>query len=133
MTEVYAFSIQYDRAMNGDAWHGDHVWKILDESRPEEAFHRILPETHSIWELVAHMTFWETQVARRLRREPDLPGEELNFPPMPEATAENWKSAGPVSSVERGISFGVMQRSKIRSSTNRCRRRKNRFTLRCME
>ena len=81
---------QYDRNLSGDAWHGDNVWKILDSVRPEQAFQRVLPETHTIWELVAHMTFWESQVCRRLRSQPELPENELNFPPMPEATAENW-------------------------------------------
>jgi len=93
MTERVRILDQYDRALAGDAWHGDNVWKILAEVRPEQAFQRVLPESHSIWELVAHMTFWETQVARSLRREPDLPVEELNFPPMPEATAQNWRKA----------------------------------------
>ena len=82
---------QYDRTLSGHAWHGDEVWKILGEVLPEQAFQRVLPETHTIWELVAHMTFWETQVCRRLRSQPELPEDELNFPPMPEPTAENWE------------------------------------------
>lgn len=82
---------QYDRNLSGDAWHGDNVWKILDSVRPEHAFQRVLPETHTIWELVAHMKFWESQVCRRLRSEPELREDELNFPPMPEPTAENWE------------------------------------------
>ncbi len=93
MSETVRLIDQYDRALGGDAWHGDNVWKLLGEVRPEEAFQRVLPESHTIWELVAHMTFWETQVARRLRGEPDLPEAELNFPSTPQATAENWKKA----------------------------------------
>ena len=77
--------------MSGDAWHGDNVWKILGAVRPEQAFQRGLPESHTIWELVAHMTFWETEVCRRLRSQPGQSEEELNFPPMPEATNENWR------------------------------------------
>ena len=82
---------QYDRNLGGDAWHGDNVWKILEAVRPEQAFQRVLPGSHTIWELVAHMTFWETEVCRRLRSQPGQPEEELNFPPMPEATDENWR------------------------------------------
>jgi hypothetical protein len=36
------------------------------------------------------MTFWETEVFRRLNRLPARPVEELNFPPMPDVTADNW-------------------------------------------
>jgi DinB superfamily len=82
---------QYDRNLNGDAWHGDNVWKILGSVRPDQAFQRVLLAAHTIWELVAHMTFWETEVCRRLRSQPGQSEEELNFPPMPGATAENWK------------------------------------------
>ena len=37
MTEVERILDQYDRAMNGDAWHGDPVWKILDGISAEQA------------------------------------------------------------------------------------------------
>lgn len=90
MRETERLLDQYERALQGDSWHGDNVWKTLDEVKPAQAFQRVLPETHTIWELVAHMTFWETQVTRRLRAEPELSEAELNFPPMPEPTEENW-------------------------------------------
>ena len=91
MTETKRILDQYDRALRGDSWHGDNVWKTLAEVNPAQAFERALPESHTIWELVAHMTFWETQVTHRLRGEPELSEAELNFPPMPTATAENWE------------------------------------------
>jgi uncharacterized damage-inducible protein DinB len=92
MTEVERILDQYDRAMNGDAWHGDPVWKILDGISADHAARRAGADAHTIWELVAHMTFWETQVYRRINNMPDRPAEELNFPAMPEATDENWNS-----------------------------------------
>ena len=92
MTEVERILDQYDRAMNGDAWHGDPVWKILDGISADQAARRAAADAHTIWELVAHMTFWETQVYRRINNLPDRPTEELNFPIMPEATEENWNS-----------------------------------------
>ena len=92
MTEVERILDQYDRAMNGDAWHGDPVWKVLDGISAQQAASRAHPQRHTIWELVAHMTFWETQVYRRINGLPDKPPENLNFPVMPEPTAENWQS-----------------------------------------
>ena len=92
MTEVERILDQYDRAMNGDAWHGDPVWKVLEAITAEQAGRRTFANTHTIWELVAHMTFWETEVYRRLNSLPARSTEELNFPAMPEATEENWNS-----------------------------------------
>ena len=103
MTEVDRILDQYDRAVNGDAWHGDSVWKILDGISAEQAAARANPQRHTIWELVAHMTFWETQVFRRLNNLPDMP-TELNFPAMPEPTTRKtgkprWATFdGPISS-----------------------------------
>jgi|SRR5271165_1527689 len=92
MTEVDRILDQYDRAVDGDAWHGDPVWKILEGISAQQAASRVLKREHNIWELVAHITFWETQVYRRISNLPERPIEELNFPAMPEVTAENWKS-----------------------------------------
>lgn len=92
MTEVERILDQYDRAMNGDAWHGDPVWTILDGISAEQANNRTDPNAHSIWELVSHMTFWETEVNRRLNHLPARSLEELNFPVAPQPTAENWTS-----------------------------------------
>lgn len=92
MTEVERILDQYDRAMTGDAWHGDPVWKILDGISAEQAAARAHPQRHTIWELVAHMTFWETQVYRRINGLPEMPTERLNFPAMPGPTLENWQS-----------------------------------------
>lgn len=90
MTEVERILDQYDRAMNGEAWHGDPVWKILGGLPAEQAAWRADPQVHTIWQLVSHMTFWETEVFRRLNRLPARPVEELNFPAMPDVTSDNW-------------------------------------------
>ena len=93
MTEVQRIVDQYDRTMNGDAWHGDPVWKILEGITSETAARKPIPAAHSIWELIAHMTYWEAEVCRRLRDLPARPEAELNFPAAPAATAQNWDSA----------------------------------------
>jgi uncharacterized damage-inducible protein DinB len=90
MSEVDRILNQYDRAMSGDAWHGDPVWKILDGITAKQAATPADSNVHCIWELVSHMTFWETEVCRRLKLLPPRPPDELNFPPVGEVTAENW-------------------------------------------
>jgi uncharacterized damage-inducible protein DinB len=93
MTEVERILDQYNRAMNGDAWHGDPVWKILEGISAEHAARRVGANTHTIWALVSHMTYWETEVSRRLKGLPSRPVEQFNFPAMPEATEKHWGAA----------------------------------------
>jgi hypothetical protein len=90
MPEVARILDQYDRAMSGDAWHGDPVWTILDGVTPQQAAMRPDANVHNIWELVSHITFWETEVYRRLKHLPPRSPDKLNFPATPEPTAENW-------------------------------------------
>jgi len=90
MSEVHRILDQYDRVMSGDAWHGDPIWKVLEGPTAEQAATNVSPAAHSIWELVSHMTFWETEVYRRLKHLPPRSSGKLNFPAVLEPTAENW-------------------------------------------
>jgi uncharacterized damage-inducible protein DinB len=92
MSELKRILNHYDGVLNGDAWHGDAVWKILETIPAQTAAARPLPGTHTIWELVSHITFWEGVVTKRLAGLRAGLVEELNFPPMPAATDENWKT-----------------------------------------
>jgi uncharacterized damage-inducible protein DinB len=92
MTEVRRILDQYDRVMNGDAWHGDPIWQILDGISAEKAALRPIANAHSIWEIVGHMAFWEDVAARRLGGLRAGLEAEGNFPPVPpEATEANWQ------------------------------------------
>jgi uncharacterized damage-inducible protein DinB len=91
MSELKRILNHYDGVLNGDAWHGDAIWKILETIPVRTAAARPLPGTHTIWELVSHMTFWEGVVTKRLAGLRAGLVDELNFPPMPAATDENWK------------------------------------------
>jgi uncharacterized damage-inducible protein DinB len=92
MTEVRRILDQYDRAMNGSAWHGDPVWQILDGISAERAAARPIANAHSIWELVGHMAYWEGVAGKRLAGLRAGLEEEGNFPPAPlDATAADWQ------------------------------------------
>lgn len=80
-----------DRVLTGDAWHGDAVWQILDAIPAATAGARPVSGGHTIWEIVAHMTFWEGVVTKRLHGERAGLVEELNFPEMPAITQANWR------------------------------------------
>ncbi len=92
MSDVQRILDHYDGVLNGNAWHGDPVWQVLDTISAEQAAGRPIPEAHTIWEIVAHMTFWENVVVQRLAGLCAGVVEELNFPPMPAATEENWRA-----------------------------------------
>jgi DinB superfamily len=90
MTEIERMLNQYELVLHGDAWHGDAIWKILDNTSTECAAHR-LTECHTIWEIVMHMTFWEEVATRRLRGERAGLDEALNFRTMPSIREANWR------------------------------------------
>src|ERR1017187_10945983 len=91
MTQDRRILNQYDRVMNGDAWHGDPIWQILDGISAEKAALRPIANAHSIWEIVGHMAFWEGVAARRLGGLRAGLEEDRNFPAAPDATEVNWQ------------------------------------------
>ena len=91
MTEIARILDQCDRAMHGNAWHGDPIWQILDGISAECAAAGPVAEAHTIWEIVLHMTFWEGVVTRRFAGQRAGLDEALNFPAAPDPTEENWQ------------------------------------------
>ena len=76
------------RTFEKNAWHGPAVKEVLEDITVEQStlkFHG----THSIGELVAHMTAWRTFVTRKLQGDNDYKvTDEMNFP-----TLTNWAMA----------------------------------------
>ncbi len=91
MTEVERIVDQYDRVMSGRAWHGDPVWNLLEGISPECAANRPVAVAHTIWELLMHMTYWETVGYGRIMNLPVERGPGKNFPVVPKPTAANWR------------------------------------------
>ncbi len=67
MTEISRILDQFRRAYNGDAWHGTPLREILRGISAKQAAQHVIPEAHSIWELLLHITAWEGEVLRRLQ------------------------------------------------------------------
>lgn len=82
----------FDGVLNGDAWHGDPVWQVLDGITAQQAAARVAPSVHTIWEIVMHMTFWENVAAQRLAGRRAGLVEELNFPATPAAKEDTWRA-----------------------------------------
>jgi uncharacterized damage-inducible protein DinB len=69
MSEIERIKDQLRRAFEGEAWHGPSVREVLEGVTPEIAARRVIPEAHTIWEIVLHITAWESFVRRHLERE----------------------------------------------------------------
>jgi uncharacterized damage-inducible protein DinB len=79
MTEAERIADQHRRAFDGEAWHGPHVFDVLEGVSAGRAAKKPIPKAHSIWEIVLHVRAWEEIVLRRLR------GERVEVTP-----AEDW-------------------------------------------
>lgn len=90
MNEIQQLVRRYDETMDVDAWYGDPVWKILAGIGAQCAAAQLIPGTHTIWQLVMHMEFWERIAARRFSG-PVTPDEAGNFPPTPTANEAAWQ------------------------------------------
>ena len=86
-------SEQVRLAHDGPTWHGAALAENLDGVSAEPAASRPLPDAHSVWEIVLHMTGWTREVARRLEGgEPALPMEG-DWPAVGPVSQQAWASA----------------------------------------
>jgi uncharacterized damage-inducible protein DinB len=78
------------KAYNGDAWHGNNVLNLLLKTNPQKAFTHPIPNSHSIAELVLHLTAWTEEVTSRL--EGTQPKEPLrgDWPEPIEKSEAEW-------------------------------------------
>jgi uncharacterized damage-inducible protein DinB len=90
MSELTRIADQFDRAFDGDAWHGDPLMKILDGITAEQAVSRPVTNAHSIWEIVHHLLAWKSAVPSRLRGEvKELHGAD-DWPPVADLIDAAW-------------------------------------------
>ncbi len=92
MSEVSRIIDQLQRAYQGPAWHGPALSQVLAGVSAETAAARPLPQAHTIWEIVAHVTVWVAVVTRRLKGEqiPTLPPER-DWPEVSASDGVAWR------------------------------------------
>ncbi|MGB0111192.1 MAG: hypothetical protein WBP52_22060, partial [Terriglobales bacterium] len=54
-TEAARIADQLRRAFDGEAWHGDSLFEILERVGAARAAARPIGSAHTIWELVLHV------------------------------------------------------------------------------
>ena len=79
------------RTIDGDPWHGPCLMETLRGITAEQAVQRVSVESHTIWELSAHIAMWHQEmlavVAGRAYRSVS---EAEQWPPIATTTATAW-------------------------------------------
>src|SRR5882724_9180480 len=96
-TKCNRIASQLAATVNGDAWYGDSLHKILDGITAQQAQARPIPKAHSIWELVHHLEAWVKLAHGALQGQPipAWPGmpKEVDWPPVTETSEPAWQEA----------------------------------------
>jgi len=93
MSEVDRICRQMQRASEGEAWHGPSLLEILGGVTAEVAAARPIPDAHSIWEILLHLTATQELVLARLQGVPKTLSPEEDWPVVSEPTEEAWREA----------------------------------------
>jgi uncharacterized damage-inducible protein DinB len=90
MSEAARLADQIHRAFEGEAWHGDSLREILRDVNAARAASRPIPDAHTIWELVLHITTWDKVTIVRIGGTATEPTDEENFPKVKDASEAAW-------------------------------------------
>jgi uncharacterized damage-inducible protein DinB len=82
---------ELNRAVDGDAWHGDSVCAIARGVTAAVAASRPHEGVHSIWEIVRHMTAWTNEVGRRLEGHAAGEPQEGDWPLPGGQSEDDWR------------------------------------------
>lgn len=93
MTETERIRDQFQRAFDGEAWHGPSVLSLLNGVTAEQAAAHPIPGAHSIWELMLHIAAWEDACRRRLEGDPAQLTDDENFPTITDTGTAAWENA----------------------------------------
>jgi uncharacterized damage-inducible protein DinB len=94
MTHVEWLAKHIERTVTGPLWHGPVLDDLLVDVTADQAASRPIASAHSIWELVLHVAAWaEIGRARLDGRAIGDPPDEVNFPPVRDASAAAWDMA----------------------------------------
>jgi uncharacterized damage-inducible protein DinB len=96
-TECNRIAYALASAINGDAWYGDSLRKILDKVTAKEAQARPIANAHSIWELIVHVEAWVKFCLDAVQGTP-IPAwstmpKEQDWPLVGNTSEQTWKQA----------------------------------------
>ena len=91
--EAKELARELETLAEGDNWHGPTLRELLAGVSAEAAASRPFPGTHTIWELVLHVTVWTDVFRRRLEGTAIEEPEVGDFPATPQPTPHAWAEA----------------------------------------
>ena len=89
-SELSRIAAELQRAYDGDAWHGPPMTEVLKGLRAFYAPVKPIPEAHSVWEIVRHLTAWNNIVHRRFLGELVTPTRDEDWPPIEDFSPDAW-------------------------------------------
>jgi uncharacterized damage-inducible protein DinB len=79
-------------AYNGDAWYGSSLKSILSDITADQAFTKTIKQSHSIAEILLHITAWQGAVRKRLEESyVELP-DEGDWPEISDDSESSWQA-----------------------------------------
>jgi uncharacterized damage-inducible protein DinB len=91
MSQTALLADQLRRAFDKDAWHGDAMFEMLAGVTAKTAAARPIPNAHTIWEILLHVTAWDDVVIRRVGGAAVALTDEQNFPPVRDTSEAAWR------------------------------------------
>jgi len=90
MKETERIADQLKRAYEKDAWHGPSVKETLQGVTAEQAQTKPINSTHSIWEIVLHISGWMKVAVPRMQGIKTTQPEEGDWPAIKNAMVTGW-------------------------------------------
>jgi uncharacterized damage-inducible protein DinB len=102
MSRAIRLADHIERTVTGPMWHGPALLELLNGVACDRALARPLPDAHTIWELVLHVTAWCEIARQRLKGQAiGDPTPEQDWPAVP-ITLPN---AGAPSSIDPALDW----------------------------
>ncbi len=95
MSEIPRLQDLLQRVYDGEAFYGDNIVTVLSDIDTAQAFWVPDGASHSVWQILRHMTVWTDIIRERLTSPTivEVASDEQNFPPAPAASDSAWNSA----------------------------------------
>jgi uncharacterized damage-inducible protein DinB len=93
MIEVHRIAKQLQRTFQGRAFHGPAVEELLEGMTAKVAAARVPGVSHSIWQIVLHMTFWQDTARGWLQGNTRRPAPGEDWPAVTDTSEAAWKEA----------------------------------------
>jgi uncharacterized damage-inducible protein DinB len=102
MSRATRLADHIERTVTGPMWHGPALLEVLKGVTCDQALARPLPDAHTIWELVLHVTAWCDIARQRLKGQAiGDPTPQQDWPPVPTALP----NAGAPSSIDPALDW----------------------------